>query len=388
MLLGLHRLSPERTRRLSRRDTLAALAGVMVTAQPPTVRAAQPFRFGLTPVFLNSDLDLLEALQKYLSAAMGTEVQLVLKRTYQEITSQLLSGLLDAAWICGFPFIAYRRELELVAVPIWRGKTTYQSYLIVSEGREASTITDLRGDIHAFSDPDSNSGYLVTRALLAENGVKPQDFFQRTFFTYGHRNVVSRGRWLGAGQDPPGAPMNLGRRRLVLAAAALTLIIAAASGIFVATRRGVPSSPVLSGLAFQTADGRELMGAAFQGRFVLLNVWATWCPPCVKDMPSLDRLQAMKGDSSFEVVALSIDRQGLEVVAPFFKRMGLSNLAIYLDREARSMPALRITGLPTTVLIDPSGREVARWPGAREWDERSTVSEIEEHIAKAGKSTR
>ncbi|MDP3258579.1 MAG: PhnD/SsuA/transferrin family substrate-binding protein [Bosea sp. (in: a-proteobacteria)] len=162
----------------------------MVTAHPPTVRAAQPFRFGLTPVFLNSDLDLLEALQKYLSAAMGTEVQLVLKRTYQEITSQLLSGLLDAAWICGFPFVAYRRELELVAVPIWRGKTTYQSYLIVSEGREASTISDLRGDIHAFSDPDSNSGYLVTRALLAENGVKPQDFFQRTFFTYGHRNVV------------------------------------------------------------------------------------------------------------------------------------------------------------------------------------------------------
>ncbi|MDP3257462.1 TlpA family protein disulfide reductase [Bosea sp. (in: a-proteobacteria)] len=182
--------------------------------------------------------------------------------------------------------------------------------------------------------------------------------------------------------------MNLGRRRLVFSAAALTLIIAAASGIFVATRRNVPSSPVLSGLAFQTADGRELMGAAFQGRFVLLNVWATWCPPCVKEMPSLDRLQAMKGDSSFEVVALSIDRQGLEVVAPFFKRMGLSNLAIYLDREARSMPALRITGLPTTVLIDPSGREVARWPGAREWDERSTESEIEEHIAKAGKSTR
>ncbi|MDP3320884.1 MAG: TlpA family protein disulfide reductase, partial [Bosea sp. (in: a-proteobacteria)] len=74
--------------------------------------------------------------------------------------------------------------------------------------------------------------------------------------------------------------MNLGRRRLVFSAAALTLIIAAASGIFVATRRNVPSSPVLSGLAFQTADGRELMGAAFQGRFVLLNVWATWCPPC------------------------------------------------------------------------------------------------------------
>lgn len=121
---------------------------------------------------------------------MGIEVQLVLKRTYQEITAELVSGLLDAAWICGFPYVAYRRELELVAVPVWRGTTTYQSYLIVPEGRTASTVWDLRGDVHAFSDPYSNSGYLVTRALLGEKDLKPQGFFQRTFFTYGHRNVV------------------------------------------------------------------------------------------------------------------------------------------------------------------------------------------------------
>jgi len=162
----------------------------LTVSRASVLRAAQPFRFGLTPVFLSSDLELLETLQRYLSAAMGTEVQLVLKRTYQEITSQLVSGLLDAAWICGFPFIAYRRELELVAVPIWRGRMTYQSYLIVSGEREASAVDDLRGDIHALSDPDSNSGYLVTRALLAERGIKPKDFFRRTFFTYGHRNVV------------------------------------------------------------------------------------------------------------------------------------------------------------------------------------------------------
>lgn len=174
----------------TRRAAVAAIAGGMLVAGAVPLRGAQPFRFGLTPVLLSSDLELLEALQRYLGAAMGTEVQLVLKRTYQEITSQLVSGLLDAAWICGFPFIAYRRELELVAVPIWRGRMTYQSYLIVSGGREASTIDDLRGDIHAFSDPDSNSGYLVTRALLAEKGIKPPDFFKRTFFTYGHRNVV------------------------------------------------------------------------------------------------------------------------------------------------------------------------------------------------------
>lgn len=190
MTAGRCRLPVLRSDRPTRRAALTAMAGglLVTSAMPP--RAAQPFRFGLTPVFLTSDLQLLEALQRYLTVAMGIEVQLVLKRTYQEITSQLVSGLLDAAWICGFPFVAYRRELELVAVPIWRGTTTYQSYLIVSEGRPAANITDLRGDIHAFSDPDSNSGYLVTRALLAEQSAKPQDFFKRTFFTYGHRNVV------------------------------------------------------------------------------------------------------------------------------------------------------------------------------------------------------
>lgn len=174
----------------TRRTLIKALPATLAVSMPSIVQASQPFRFGLTPVFLSSDLELLEALQRYLTASMGAEVQLVLKRTYQEITSQLVSGLLDAAWICGYPFVTYRSELELVAVPIWRGTTTYQSYLIVNEGREASGIAELRGDIHAFSDPDSNSGYLVTRALLAEKGIKPQDFFQRTFFTYGHRNVV------------------------------------------------------------------------------------------------------------------------------------------------------------------------------------------------------
>lgn len=189
MPVGLRRPRTGATRPPTRRGLLAATAALTVSSAS-ILRAAPPFRFGLTPVFLSSDLELLEALQKYLSAAMGTEVQLVLKRTYQEITSQLVSGLLDAAWICGFPFIAYRRELELVAVPVWRGRMTYQSYLIVSAGREASAIDDLRGDIHAFSDPDSNSGYLVTRALLADRGIKAPDFFKRTFFTYGHRNVV------------------------------------------------------------------------------------------------------------------------------------------------------------------------------------------------------
>ncbi|MDZ7601259.1 MAG: PhnD/SsuA/transferrin family substrate-binding protein [Hoeflea sp.] len=147
-------------------------------------------RFGLTPVFLNNDIQLLDTLKVFLEAATGHSVELVTRRTYQEVTSLLVSGQLDAAWICGYPYIQYRDDLELVAIPAWNGKPYYQSYLIVAAGRDAETIMDLRGDIHAFSDPDSNSGFLVTRTLMFEHSLVPDDFFRKTLFTYGHRNVI------------------------------------------------------------------------------------------------------------------------------------------------------------------------------------------------------
>ncbi|MFG1465834.1 PhnD/SsuA/transferrin family substrate-binding protein [Xanthobacter sp. DSM 24535] len=165
------------------------MVGTMLV--PPVARAsAGTIRFGLTPVFLTSDLELLGRLQIYLRRATGFPVELVSRRTYQEITALLVSGQLDAAWICGYPFVAHRDALQLVAVPLWRGQPLYQSCLIVDRDRNARDFQDLKGDIHAFSDPDSNSGFLVTRALLAEHGLKPPSFFARTFFTYGHRNVI------------------------------------------------------------------------------------------------------------------------------------------------------------------------------------------------------
>lgn len=176
---------------LDRRQCLtAAFSGLVALSSPRVARPEATFTFGLTPVFLTSDLVLLEALQAYLSRASGIDVRLVLRRTYQEITAQLVAGQIDAAWICGYPFIAYRPRLELLAVPTWRGRNTYQAYLIAAEARRAVSIDELKGDIHAFSDPDSNSGFLVTRALLAERRLQPDSFFARTFFTYGHRNVV------------------------------------------------------------------------------------------------------------------------------------------------------------------------------------------------------
>jgi phosphonate transport system substrate-binding protein len=173
----------------SRRACIGGLAAVAIPSGG-LIAEPRPFRFGLTPVFLTSDLALLDGLRGYLSRTMAREVQLVLRRTYQEITAELVSGQLEAAWICGYPFVAYRDQLQLLAAPVWRRNSIYQSYLIAAKGRAAISIDGLTGDIHAFSDPDSNSGFLVTRALLAERNARPETFFNRAFFTYGHRNVV------------------------------------------------------------------------------------------------------------------------------------------------------------------------------------------------------
>jgi len=189
-----------RPRRLERRslDTSSrrifllrgASAVVIPFAFPKAAMAKQTLKFGLTPVFLTNDLELLAKLKAYLSRRLGRNVDLVQRRTYEEISGLLVSAQIDAAWICGYPFVAYRDQLSLVAVPDWQGKPLYRSYLIARTGRGAKDFESLRGDVHAFSDPNSNSGYLVTASLLAARRVHASEFFRQTFFTYGHRNVV------------------------------------------------------------------------------------------------------------------------------------------------------------------------------------------------------
>lgn len=183
---------------VERRALLSAAVSLLIasTGGAAAQTTSGTIRFGLTPVFLTNDLELLGRLQSYLQRATGYPVSLITRRTYQEITALLTSGQLDAAWICGFPFVARRSELQLVAVPLWHRRPLYQSYLIVDRDRHADGLLDLRGDIHAFSDPDSNSGFLVTRAALAERALKPEAFFRKTFFTYGHRDVI---RAVGSG---------------------------------------------------------------------------------------------------------------------------------------------------------------------------------------------
>lgn len=178
---------------INRRAVLTGLAGATLSSQiaASAIGAFQrPVQIGLTPVLLTSDLELLATLRSYLERVWAREVQIVTRRTYQEITLLLVNGQIDAAWICGYPYVQFRDQLELVAVPLWNGRPLYQSYVIVGADRSVDSFEQLKGDVHAFSDPDSNSGFLVTRAVLADLRTKPEEFFRHHFFTYGHRNVV------------------------------------------------------------------------------------------------------------------------------------------------------------------------------------------------------
>jgi thiol-disulfide isomerase/thioredoxin len=119
---------------------------------------------------------------------------------------------------------------------------------------------------------------------------------------------------------------------------------------------------------FQDATGRERTLGDWRGKLVLLNLWATWCVPCRKEMPALDRLQAEMGSDRFEVVAVSVDRTGLQGARKFLDETKAARLALYADPSARLASTLRAVGLPATLLIDAEGREVGRLLGPAEWD--------------------
>jgi phosphonate transport system substrate-binding protein len=160
----------------------------------PTLAAGAepaPVRIGLTPVFLDDQINFLARWRTWLEERLGREIVFVQRGNYREIVDLVLGGKLDFAWICGYPYVRHRRELRLVAVPVWHGKPLYQSYLIVpADDARSRSLLDLRGRIFAYSDPDSNSGYLYPRYSLTTRGENPANFFSRTFFTWAHRKVV------------------------------------------------------------------------------------------------------------------------------------------------------------------------------------------------------
>ncbi|HWV42906.1 thiol:disulfide interchange protein TlpA [Pseudorhodoplanes sp.] len=131
-------------------------------------------------------------------------------------------------------------------------------------------------------------------------------------------------------------------------------------------------SPIrLTAVAFRDSEGKERTIADWKGKTVLLNLWATWCAPCKKEMPALDELQQKLGGADFEVVAVNIDTRNPEKAKAWLSDTGIKSLGYYADNSARIFQDLkekgRAFGMPTTILVDANGCEVATLAGPAEW---------------------
>jgi thiol-disulfide isomerase/thioredoxin len=141
--------------------------------------------------------------------------------------------------------------------------------------------------------------------------------------------------------------------------------------------------PAMPGLTFKDAEGKDRTLAEWKGRVVLLNLWATWCAPCRKEMPTLADLQKQLGSKDFEVMALSLDLKGLEASKKFLDENGAGNLVAYTDQSTASLAALQGVGLPLTILIDKQGSEIGRLIGPAEWNSPEAITLIKGAIAEA-----
>ena len=181
------------------------------------------------------------------------------------------------------------------------------------------------------------------------------------------------------------------RLRAALELAALVVLVSSALGIYRAATEEKPalgdrfmqvaSVPrPLPELLFQDANGKALALTDFSGKLVLLNVWATWCTPCRKEMPALDRLQQQLGGPGFEVVALSIDRGGAAAVQAFYEELDIRALSVYVDRTSEAASKLGAIGIPTTILVDREGRELWRKVGPAEWDSAEALELLRRYM--------
>jgi phosphonate transport system substrate-binding protein len=169
--------------------TTAAMAvgmgGISSAALRPTIR------IGLTPVILDDQTRFLNRWREWLETRLGTSVAFVQRPRYRDITDLLLNRKLTAAWICGYPYVRHQSKLRLLAVPVYQGNPLYRSLVISGTlDRTPASLEQMKGQVFAFSDPDSNSGYLYPMYRLRDILATQPDFFRRTFFSWGHRNTI------------------------------------------------------------------------------------------------------------------------------------------------------------------------------------------------------
>ena len=181
--------------------------------------------------------------------------------------------------------------------------------------------------------------------------------------------------------EPLGAGMRRTLRLIVLFAALVATSARADAPIETAAPQPLPP------LTFETLDGQPASLADFAGKVVVLNLWATWCAPCREEMPSLDRLQAQFADRDLIVLTLSVDRAGPERVQKFLDEIGVKQVHVYRDPKAAATRAVRVPGLPATILVNRKGEEVGRVLGIAQWDGPPAVA-ASKAARRAGKLSR
>lgn len=125
--------------------------------------------------------------------------------------------------------------------------------------------------------------------------------------------------------------------------------------------------------------GNAVELADFKGKFLVVNLWATWCQPCLKEMPSLEALQA-RLDPAVTVLAISEDRGGAEAVKPFTEKLGLDKVKIYLDPKSTATKAIAARGLPTSIVVDADGMVLGRVEGAADWNSEEMLAALKKLI--------
>jgi thiol-disulfide isomerase/thioredoxin len=157
-------------------------------------------------------------------------------------------------------------------------------------------------------------------------------------------------------------------------------LAALATGAMARFKPSQPPKP-MPDLVFTDAADNAVSLADLTGKVRLINLWATWCAPCVKEMPSLDRLQAALPKDRFLIVPISLDGPSKPKVAPFYKEKRLDHLAMYFDKGRKTMSVLGVSLLPTSILVDPAGRELGRIEGDADWDAPEAIALMKAALA-------
>ncbi|WP_232019179.1 PhnD/SsuA/transferrin family substrate-binding protein [Sulfuritortus calidifontis] len=155
------------------------------------VWAARPLELGLTPAFLHDQHFLLQEWKAYLEKKLHRQVNFVLRDSYRETMDLIEQDRLDFAWVCDYPYVMLQSRVRLLATPLYQKRPYYRSYLIVpARDRYTSGIAQLKGQVFAYADPYSNTGYLAPRYEIKRLGENPDGFFRKTFFTWSHRKAI------------------------------------------------------------------------------------------------------------------------------------------------------------------------------------------------------